>query len=218
MEQADSKQRTTIHRLSVRIFHWLNALAMLIMIPSGWQIYNATSFWNEDYQFPDAITLGGWLGGGIRWHLAGMWLLVINLSIYLIIGILNGHFKRRFFPWSPSGVIGDITKAVQFKLPHNHTKYNYVQKTTYIGIMAVIIVTILSGFELWKPVQFQAIGYFMGGFEGARRVHFIGMSLICAFLVLHIALVLIVPSTFLPMITGTFRKKNSHEKDAQHAG
>jgi thiosulfate reductase cytochrome b subunit len=218
MEQADSMQRTTIHRLSVRIFHWLNALAMLIMIPSGWQIYNATVFWHEDYPFPDAIALGGWLGGGIQWHLAGMWLLVINLLVYLIIGIANGHFKRRFFPWSPKGVIGDLTKAVQFKLPHDHVKYNYVQKTTYIGIMLVIIATILSGFELWKPVQFQELGYFMGGYEGARRVHFIGMALICAFIVLHLALVAIVPSTFLPMITGYFRKKNSHEKDIQNAG
>ena len=106
MAQGDTIEQTKIHRLSVRIFHWLNVVAMLIMIPSGWQIYNATSFWNEDYQFPDAITLGGWLGGGIRWHLAGMWLLVLNLLVYLIIGIVNGHFKRRFFPWSPSGEIG----------------------------------------------------------------------------------------------------------------
>lgn len=218
MAQGDIIERTKIHRLSVRVFHWLNVIAMLIMIPSGWQIYNATSFWNEDYQFPDAITLGGWLGGGIRWHLAGMWLLVLNLLVYLIIGILNGHFKRRFFPWSPKGVIGDITKAVQFKLPHDHGNYNYVQKTTYIGITLIIIATVLSGFELWKPTQLQFIGYFMGGFEGALRVHFIGMALICAFVVLHLALVAIVPSTFLPMITGTFRKKHSQEKDAHHAG
>jgi thiosulfate reductase cytochrome b subunit len=218
MDQAINSERTLIHRFSVRIFHWLNVIAMLIMIPSGWQIYNATVFWNEDYPFPNAITLGGWLGGGIKWHLAGMWLLVINLLVYFIIGIWNGHFKRRFFPWSPRGVVGDLTKAVQFKLPHDHVKYNYVQKTTYIGIMLIIIVTILSGFELWKPVQLQFLGYFMGGYEGARRVHFIGMALICAFIVLHLALVAIVPSTFLPMITGYFRKKNSHEKDVQNAG
>lgn len=218
MAISDSSQRTPIHRLSVRIFHWLNVIAMLIMIPSGWQIYNATSFWNEDYQFPAAITLGGWLGGGIRWHLAAMWLLVINLLIYLIIGIWNGHFKRRFFPWSPRGVIGDMTKAVQFKLPHDHLNYNYVQKTTYIGITLIIVATIMSGFVLWKPVQFQFVGYFMGGYEGARVVHFVGMTLICAFIVLHLALVAIVPSTLIPMITGYFRKKNSQEKDAHHAG
>ena len=164
MEQSLNTDRVKIHKLPVRIFHWLNVVAMLIMIPSGWQIYNATVFWHEDYPFPDSITLGGWLGGGIRWHLAGMWLLVINLLIYLIIGIVNSHFKRRFFPWSPRGVIGDITKAVKFKLPHDHVKYNYVQKTTYIGIMLIILVTVMSGFVLWKPVQLQAIGWFMGGY------------------------------------------------------
>lgn len=218
MSKVESTSRVTIHKLSVRIFHWLNALAILMMIPSGWQIYNATLFWSEDYPFPDWATLGGWLGGGIRWHLAAMWLLMANLLVYLIIGIWSGHFKRRFFPWSPSGVIGDVTKAVQFKLPHDHVNYNYVQKTSYIGVLLIILATILSGFELWKPVQFQFIGYFMGGYEGARMVHFIGMSLICAFIVMHLALVAIVPSTFIPMITGSFRNKNSHNEGSHHVG
>ena len=216
MDQVGIVQRVKIHRLSVRIFHWLNALAILMMITSGWQIYNATEFWAEGYRFPEWVRLGDWLGGGIRWHLAAMWLLMANLLVYILIGIFSGHFKRRFFPVTPSSVIGDLTKAVQFKLPHDHVNYNSVQKASYIGVLLVILLTIVSGFEIWKPVQLQAIGWFMGGYEGARRIHFIGMTLISAFIVMHLALVLIVPSTLIPMVIGTRRKDHSPEEGKAH--
>lgn len=202
--------RIKIHKLSVRIFHWLNALAILIMVTSGWQIYNATEFMAPGYRFPKWATLGDWLGGGIQWHLAGMWLLIGNLSIYILIGIFSGHFKRRFFPVTPRSVVGDLVKAAQFKLPHDHVNYNSVQKASYIGVLFIIVMTIVSGFEVWKPVQLQFIGWFMGGYEGARIVHFVGMSLICAFIVMHLALVLIVPSTLIPMIIGTHKGEKDH--------
>ena len=202
--------RITIHKLSVRIFHWLNALAILIMVTSGWQIYNATQFIAAGYRFPKWAALGGWLGGGIQWHFAGMWLLMGNLLVYILISIFSGHFKRRFFPVTPRSVVGDFIKAAQFKLPHDHVKYNSVQKASYIGVLLIILMTIISGFEVWKPVQLQFIGWFMGGYEGARLVHFVGMSLICAFIVMHLALVLVVPSTLIPMITGTRKGEKNH--------
>ena len=216
MNQAIATQPITIHRLSVRVFHWINAIAIFLMVTSGWQIYNATEFWAEGYNFPEWARLGGWLGGGIKWHLAAMWLLMANLLVYILIGIFSGHFKRRFFPVTPRSVIGDLTKAVQLKLPHDHVNYNSVQKASYIGVLLIILLTILSGFEIWKPVQLQALGWFMGGYEGARRVHFIGMSLICVFVVMHLALVLIVPSTLIPMIIGTRRKDISTEEGKAH--
>ena len=117
MDQDISGQRVTIHRASVRVFHWLNVVAMLIMIPSGWQIYNATVFWNEDYPFPDAITLGGWLGGALQWHFAAMWLLVVNLLVYLLAGLVSGHFRRSFLPVTPRTVLQDFGKAV-----HDHPR------------------------------------------------------------------------------------------------
>ena len=209
-------ERVKIHRLNVRIFHWLNALAILMMITSGWQIYNATQFWSEDWKFPAWATLGDWLGGGIQWHLAAMWLLMANLLVYVLIGIFSGHFRRRFFPVTPASMVSDLTKAATFKLPHDHVNYNSVQKASYIGVLIIILVTILSGFELWKPVQLQALGWFMGGFEGARRIHFIGMTLICAFIVMHLALVAIVPSTLIPMITGKWRRHKSTEEGKAH--
>jgi thiosulfate reductase cytochrome b subunit len=197
---------TKIHAGFVRAFHWLNAIGIILMIASGWRIYNASPLF--DFSFPRAITLGGWLGGALRWHFAAMWLLVINLLVFLVIGFVSGHFRRRYLPLTPGSLIGDFGKALHRKLPHDARNYNAVQKASYIGVLFAILLTILSGVAVWKPVQAQTIAALMGGYEGARLVHFFGMSAIVLFIVVHLALVLIVPSTLRPMITG--KERPSH--------
>ena len=137
------REKVYVHRLFVRVFHWVNALGMTLMIMSGWRIYNASPLF--DFRFPNGITLGGWLGGALQWHFAAMWLLVINLLIYVIVGFASGHFRRRFTPVSPSSVVGDMTKALKGKLPHSTTTYNAVQKASYIGVLLAIVLTIISG-------------------------------------------------------------------------
>ena len=142
-------EKVYVHALFVRVFHWVNALGMTLMIMSGWRIYNASPLF--DFRFPSGITLGGWLGGALQWHFAAMWLLVINLLVYVIVGFVSGHFKRRFTPVSPSSVLGDAAKALKGKLPHSTTTYNAVQKTAYIGVLLAIILTILSGAWCGNP-------------------------------------------------------------------
>lgn len=207
--------RTPIHALFVRIFHWLNAIGIVLMITSGWRIYNASPLF--DFRFPASLTLVGWLGGALQWHFAAMWLLVVNFVVYLIIGIATGHFRRRFFPLSPQSLVSDFNQALKRKLPHSATTYNAVQKASYIGVLLAILLTILSGAVVWKPVQAQALGALMGGYEGARLVHFLGMTAISAFIVMHLLLVLIVPSTLLPMIRGWARLKPALNNDTQEA-
>jgi thiosulfate reductase cytochrome b subunit len=199
------REKVYVHALFVRVFHWVNALGITLMIMSGWRIYNASPLF--DFKFPSGITLGGWLGGALQWHFAAMWLLVINLLIYVIVGFATGHFRRRFTPVSPSTVLGDMTKALRGKLPHSDTTYNAVQKAAYIGVLLAIVLTIVSGAVVWKPVQLQELGLLMGGYEGARLVHFFGMTVICAFIVLHLILVLLVPSTLIPMIIGCAQRQ-----------
>ncbi len=204
-------EKSRIHPLYVRVFHWLNVVGMTMMIMSGWRIYNASPLFN--FRFYNELTLGGWLGGALQWHFAAMWLLVINFLMYLVFGLATGHFRRRFTPVSPKSVIVDLGKAIRRKLPHDNLRYNAVQKTAYIGVIAAIILTITSGLAVWKPVQFQEVAALMGGYEGARLTHFFGMTAICAFIVVHLALVLVVPSTLIPMITGW--AKSSHADKGQ---
>jgi thiosulfate reductase cytochrome b subunit len=190
-----------IHPAWVRVLHWINALAMVLMIGSGWQIYNASPLF--DFTFSRTITIGGWLGGALQWHFAAMWLLVINGLAYLVIGIVTGRFRQKLWPISPAGVGRDLLRALTFRLSHaDLTRYNYVQKLLYAGIILVGIVIVLSGLSIWKPVQFQYLTALFGGYDTARYVHFFAMAAICTFLVVHVALALLVPRALRAMIIG----------------
>src|SRR5215469_8494176 len=185
----------------VRAMHWTNAVAMILMIMSGWQIYNASPLFG--FSFPGSITLGGWLAGGLLWHFAAMWLLMVNGLIYLITGFATGRFRRKLFPITPTGVISDVKAALTFRLAHDDlSKYNYVQKLLYAGIIAVGIVIVLSGLSIWKPVQLHWLVMLFGDYDNARYVHFICMSLIVAFLFVHVLLAILVPKSLRAMIIG----------------
>ena len=185
----------------VRIVHWTNAVAMVLMIMSGWQIYNASPLF--DFTFSKSITLGGWLGGALLWHFAAMWLLMVNGLVYLTLGLVTGRFRKKLLPITPAGVIADTKAALTGKLSHaDLTKYNYVQKLLYAGIIVVGILIVLSGLAIWKPVQLQYLTALFGGYDVARYVHFFCMAAIVGFLVVHVALALLVPKSLRAMIIG----------------
>jgi thiosulfate reductase cytochrome b subunit len=186
----------------VRALHWTNAAAMVLMIMSGWQIYNASPLFSF-LHFPSSITLGGWLGGALLWHFAAMWLLMVNGLIYLALGLATGRFRKKLLPITPAGVLADTRAALTGKLSHEDlSKYNYVQKLLYAGIIVVGILIVLSGLSIWKPVQLQYLTALFGGYEAARYVHFICMAAIVAFMVVHVALALLVPKSLRAMIIG----------------
>ena len=185
----------------VRILHWINAVAMIVMIMSGWQIYNASPLFG--FTFSKSITLGGWLAGGLLWHFAAMWVLMVNGLIYLALGFATGRFRRKLLPITPSGVISDTKAALTGRLSHGDlARYNYVQKLLYAGIIIVGVLVVLSGLSIWKPVQLQWLTALFGGYDAARYVHFFCMAAIVAFMVVHVALALIVPKSLRAMIIG----------------
>lgn len=191
----------TIHPVWVRVMHWTNAFAIVVMIMSGWQIYNASPLFG--FSFSSKITLGGWLGGALQWHFAAMWLLMINGLAYLITGLATGRFRRKLLPISPSALLHDTRLALTGKLSHaDISMYNQVQRLLYAGIMVVGIVIVLSGLAIWKPVQFQYLTALFGGYDIARYVHFAMMAAIVLFLVVHVALSLLVPKSLRAMIIG----------------
>lgn len=189
------------HPRWLRLTHWLNALAVLVMVTSGWRIYNASPLY--DFSFPKGITLGGWLGGALQWHFAAMWFLAINGLIYLIINLASGRLSRRFFPVSPKGVLHDLGAALRGRLGHaDLSHYNQVQRLAYLFVMVDITLLVISGLVLWKSVQFPLLRELLGGYEAARHVHFIAMALLMAFVVVHLLMVALVPKTLLAMIVG----------------
>jgi thiosulfate reductase cytochrome b subunit len=203
-----------LHPLALRIMHWINAAAIIIMIGSGIKIYGDSPIFSF-ISFPNAITLGGdpdiaWKfhgnggqSGALQWHFLGMWVLVINGLAYLTYGIVTGRLRRKLLPIRPRDVIATIRDAMRFHLSHDDiTVYNGVQKLLYVGIILIAILEVLAGLAIWKPVQFSTLASLFVTFQGARLVHFFGMAAIVAFLVVHVALALLVPRTLLAMITG----------------
>jgi thiosulfate reductase cytochrome b subunit len=196
-----SARPAVIHPAWVRITHWVNAIAMLMMIGSGWQIYDASPLFG--FEFPPSIALGGWLAGAISWHLAAMWLLVVNGLVYVTLGLATGRFRTKLLPIRPGDVARDLGAALRGRLSHdNLAVYNAVQKLLYLGVICAGVVIVLSGLSIWKPVQFQELTTLFGGYDLARYVHFFAMSAIVAFLGLHILLALIVPRSLRAMIIG----------------
>jgi thiosulfate reductase cytochrome b subunit len=185
----------------LRLFHWINVIAVLALIFSGWRIYDASPIF--PFKFPKDITLGGWLGGALLWHFAAMWLLFANGIAYLLCNLVTGRMKARFFPLYPRDVAVDLLAALRGHLAHDDLRrYNAVQKLAYLGAIVLLIVLVLSGLAIGKSVQLPLLRELMGGFDNARIVHFLAMAGLVFFIVVHVVMVALVPRTLLVMIRG----------------
>src|SRR5882672_1575652 len=182
--------------------HWLNAIAMFIMIGSGWKIYNDEVIFGW-LHFPEALTIGHWAQHGLQWHFLGMWIVAINGACYLTYGLATGRFRRLLLPIYWHELIATIYDAMRLRLSHDDpTKYNTVQKLLYVGILSIGVLTVLSGLALWKPIQFSELLALFGDFQTARLIHFLCMTAIVLFVVVHVSLALLVPHTLVAMVTG----------------
>jgi thiosulfate reductase cytochrome b subunit len=191
-----------LHPLPIRVMHWTNAVAMLLLIFSGWGIYNDEVIFGA-LHFPSWVTLGGGPEGALQWHFFSMWILMANGVAYLGYGFWTGRFRRMLLPIQVPEIVAEIRRALAFKLAHDDlTKYNAVQRALYIGVIAVIVIQVVSGLVIWKPVQFSELAVLFYDFQTARLVHFLGMAAIVGFLLVHVALALLVPQTLHAMVSG----------------
>ncbi len=212
MKQRHATRGKPEHALPVRIAHWLMAAAILVMIGSGWRIYDASPIFG--FTFPVWLTLGGdveaalarhndpGVASAIAWHFAAMWVLVGSYALFVLWGVLSGHFRHDFLPVGPRTFWRDFVAAARFRLAHTAGEYNAVQKAFYWGVVLAVALMILSGIAIWKPVQTYPLERLFGGFQGARIVHFLMMSAIVLFIAVHLALVALVPRTLIGMVLG----------------
>jgi thiosulfate reductase cytochrome b subunit len=217
------------HPALVRIAHWLQALAIIIMIGSGWRIYNSDPIFGY-YRFPLWATLGGdplqskiahmdpGVANALNWHFTGMWLLLASYLLFMAHGMISGHFWRHLLPLRPSDIFKDFIAAATFRLDHRLGEYNAVQRAAYWGVLFAILMMFLTGLAIWKPVQLSGLTWLFGGYPTARVLHFLFMAAICLFMVVHVALVVLVPKTMLAMVFGwaaTGRPGDAHPTPAQ---
>lgn len=222
-------QTVKVHPLFVRVTHWVNAFAILIMIGSGWHIYNNHPI--IDFHFPRWAVLGGdpdltyklnkdvGFGNALLWHFSAMWLFFLNGTAALIYGFATGRLQNRWLPIRPTEVWHDFREAMRFHLAHDDPRiYNAVQKLSYVGVLFAALLVFASGLAIWKPVQFSGLTSLFYDFQGARLVHFAAMTLIVMFLLVHVTLAFLVPKTILAMVTGSARPGPSKDKPSMQAG
>lgn len=206
-----------LHPLPLRVMHWINAVAIFIMIGSGWKIYNDDVIFGF-LHFPDAIVIGKWAQHGLQWHFFGMWIFVINGLVYLTYGVGAGRFRQKLFPISVREILVTVGDALRFRLRHDDlTHYNAVQKVLYLGVMLVGVLIVISGLALWKPVQFSELAGLFGNFQTIRLVHFLCMAAIVGFILVHVTLALLVPQSLVAMLTGGPVVENPPEPGADAA-
>jgi len=192
---------TQIHPVWLRATHWLNALAVVVMLASGWRVYNAAPLFG--FRFPRDFTLGGWLGGALQWHFAGMWLLATNGIVYLALNVASGRLAHKYFPLTFSDLRRDVRAALCGRLAHaDPWRYNGLQRAAYLFVIVDLTLLVLSGLVLWKSVQFPLLRDAVGGYEGARQVHFVAMAALVVFIAGHLVMVALVPRTLVAMIRG----------------
>ncbi|MBI1207592.1 MAG: cytochrome b/b6 domain-containing protein [Azospirillum sp.] len=200
--KSDHARPPRLHPLPIRIMHWINAVTIIVMIGSGWKIYNDEVIFGW-LHFPQEVVLGIWAQHALQWHFAAMWVFTLNGLAYLVYGLVTGRFRRKLLPIRPREVIGEVIDALRLRLKHDDlTVYNAVQRVLYLGVIVLCILQLLSGLAIWKPVQFQELTALFTGFQGARLAHFLFMAGIVLFLVVHVCLALMVPRTLVAMVTG----------------
>ena len=227
LQVGDSKDGavTRRHHWVVRLTHWINAVAVSIMITSGLRIFNAYPAFArrgetfccypfEGKAIPAWMTFGGWLAGARNWHFAMMWVLVVNGLIYLGFIYLHGEWRdlapRR-------GDIRNMAQMLKFYLflrrEHPHQgKHNALQKETYFLFPILGALTVLSGLAIWKPVQLAPLTQLLGGYVWARYWHFLAMLAITGLALIHIIMVFAVdPYSLRAIVLGTYNDRNSPE-------
>jgi Ni/Fe-hydrogenase b-type cytochrome subunit len=214
------------HHVVVRITHWVNAIALVVMIGSGLRIFNAYPAFArkgetfccypfEGQRIPDWLTFGGWLAGARNWHFAMMWVLVVNGLVYLGFIYLHGEW-RDLVP--RRGVIRDAVEMVKFYLAvrRDHPrqgKHNALQRLTYFSLPFLAVVSVLSGLAIWKPVQLAPLTWLLGGFVWARYWHFLAMLILVALSFVHVFMVFAVdPYSLRAMVTGRYDEAKSPER------
>ena len=191
-----------LHPRAVRLMHWTNAVAMIVMIGSGWGIYDDDVI-VHGLHFSETFRLGGWAAESLLWHFAAMWLLVLNGLAYLTYGLVTGRLRERLLPIRWGDFVKTVRDTLRLHVAHEDlSTYNAVQKLLYIVAILAGVSQVATGLAIWKPVQFSWLIDLMGGFQEARVLHFLGMSVLVGFLLVHVTLSLLVPSTLWAMLAG----------------
>ena len=199
------------HPWPVRFSHWVNTVALFVMVGSGFQIFRAFPSFGEKIPqkdlliWPKSLAIGGWLGGGLQWHMTFMWIYVATGLFYVLYEAGSGNYKQVLFvPRDIPGVWPMVRHYFFFgPKPPEREAYNPLQKLAYTSAILLGVLSVLTGIAIWKPVQFSWLAALMGGFHYARIWHFAVMWAILFFIFGHLVMVVLHGwNNFVSMLTG----------------
>lgn len=201
------------HRLSTRLWHWINVLALAILFMSGLNISNAhphlywgqwgfdpRTAWLNVIDFPGWATIPGYysLAAARWWHILFAWVFALGLLIFVLVAIVNGHFRRdivaRRKEWRWREIRADIAAHLRLDFDHGEGKYNLLQKFAYGMVLFILLpLMILTGMAIspGSDAAFPWLVDVFGGRQSARSIHFILAWAVFAFFVLHLVLLLL---------------------------
>jgi thiosulfate reductase cytochrome b subunit len=199
------------HPWAVRFSHWLNSISLFVMVGSGMQIFRAFPSFGAKIpekdllNWPKVFAIGGWLGGALQWHLTFIWIYIATGLFYLGYQAFTGHYRQVLFV--PRDIRGVWPMARHYFLfgpkPPATDAYNPLQKLAYTSAIGLGVLSVLTGFAVWKPVQFSWLAWMIGGFHLARLWHFLVMCGILFFLFGHLVMVVLHGwNNFMSMLTG----------------
>jgi thiosulfate reductase cytochrome b subunit len=209
------------HPIAIRWFHWINFLALAVMIWSGLLIYWAYDPYQVQFGdfvllhfFPEAVYQGlgisARLAEGMAWHFLFMWLFLINGIFYVTYTLLSGEWRllvpnRHSFREAWEVTMHDLGLR---KTAPPTAKYNGAQRIAYSAILVMGTGSILTGLAIYKPTELSGLTQLLGGYQAARLAHFALTVGYVLFFGIHIAQVIRAGwSNFQSMVTG-FEKKN----------
>lgn len=200
------------HRLAIRWFHWINFPLLALMIWSGALIYWANAVYrflgiplNPPQKVWQKLHMAYRLADGMSIHFFVMWFFAINGVLYVLYTLLSGEWRelvpnRRSFIEAIQVTLHDLHLR---KTAPPQRKYNGAQRISYTAIIIMGFGSLVSGMAIYKPVQFSWLAAMMGGYQGARFVHFWLTVGYVAFFAVHIAQVVRTGwNNFQAMVTG----------------
>jgi len=201
------------HALSTRLWHWVNALSLIVLFMSGLNISNAhrhlywgkwgfepADAWLSVPRFPGWATIPSHysLAAARDWHLVFAWVFAVSLLLFMVAALVNGHFRRdlvtRAREWRPRIFLAEIREYLRFNFSHTGGKYGAMQKLSYAIVVFILLpLMIVSGMAI-SPGMGASWPWLLdlfGGRQSARSIHFLCAFTLCAFTLVHILLVLL---------------------------
>jgi thiosulfate reductase cytochrome b subunit len=174
-----------VHPRAIRWLHWINFPLLAVMIWSGLRIYWAEDVyaagiggWQWFAFFPDAVyeqlDLDRHLARGMAFHFSFGWLFVLNGAAYALFLAFTGEW-RHIVPDRRSARDAVLVIAHDLHLRREappQGRYNAAQRISYTVVLVMALVSVVSGFAIYKPVQLSPLPLLFGGYQGARLVHF----------------------------------------------